>query len=101
MAVMDDIEYIESHLCRSEILAQLAEEAAELAQAALKLRRALDDVNPTPVTLPEACDNLVAEYADVSLCLGLLLESEDAKKALNMATEKAARWRKRLEEHHG
>lgn len=32
----------------TEILAQLAEEASELAQAALKLRRALDGTNPTP-----------------------------------------------------
>lgn len=35
-------------LPKTEILAQLAEEASELAQAALKLRRALDGTNPTP-----------------------------------------------------
>ena len=33
-------------LPKTEILAQLAEEASELAQAALKLRRALDGTNP-------------------------------------------------------
>lgn len=32
----------------TEILAQLEEEASELAQAALTLRRALDGTNPTP-----------------------------------------------------
>jgi hypothetical protein len=31
-------------LPKTEILAQLAEEASELAQAALKLRRALDNI---------------------------------------------------------
>lgn len=31
-----------------EVLAQLAEEAAELSQAALKLRRALEKRNPHP-----------------------------------------------------
>lgn len=36
------------YLPREKILAQLAEEASELAQAALKLRRALDGTNPTP-----------------------------------------------------
>lgn len=36
------------HLSQGEILAQMAEELAEAAQAALKLRRALDDSNPTP-----------------------------------------------------
>ncbi len=30
-----------------ELLAQMAEEAAELAQAALKFRRVLDETNPT------------------------------------------------------
>lgn len=35
-------------LSKTEILAQLAEEASELAQAALKLRRAMDGTNPTP-----------------------------------------------------
>ena len=36
---MTDIEYIASKLSREDILCQLAEEASELAQAALKLRR--------------------------------------------------------------
>ena len=48
---MNDLDYIVKHLSLSERVAQLAEEAAELAQAALKYRRALDGVNPTPVTL--------------------------------------------------
>lgn len=40
-------------LPKTEILAQLAEEASELAQAALKLRRALDGTNPTPKSVEE------------------------------------------------
>ncbi len=43
-------------LPKTEILAQLAEEASELAQAALKLRRALDGTNPTPKSVEE-CQN--------------------------------------------
>lgn len=35
-------------LPKTEILTQLVEEASELAQVALKLRRALDGTNPTP-----------------------------------------------------
>lgn len=95
---MGDIEYISTHLSRCEILAQLAEDAAELAQTALKLRRTLDDVNPTPVTLPEACDNLAAEYAEVSLCIGLLLALEYTKKSLDISIKNAARWQQRLED---
>ena len=44
---------------------QLAEEAAELAQAALKYARILRNENPTPVTLEEARRNLIEEYTDV------------------------------------
>lgn len=37
-------------LSREELLAQLAEECSEAAQAALKLRRAGSGENPTPVS---------------------------------------------------
>lgn len=53
-------------LPKTEILAQLAEEASELAQAALKLRRALDDTNPTPKSVAECEANLIEEFADIS-----------------------------------
>ena len=43
---------------------QIAEEAAELAKAALKLRRAITQTNPTPVTVDEAVENIIEEYAD-------------------------------------
>lgn len=45
-------------LPKTEILAQLAEEASELAQAALKLRRALDGTNPTPKSVEECLENI-------------------------------------------
>lgn len=48
-------------LPKTEILAQLAEEASELAQAALKLRRALDGTNPTPKSVEECEANLIEE----------------------------------------
>ena len=42
---------IKDYLPDAEIVAQLAEEASELTQAALKLRRVLDGTNPTLVAL--------------------------------------------------
>lgn len=57
---------------KCEILCQLAEEAAELAKAALKLRRAIDGCNPTPVTREEAEKKLEEEIADVEVCLNVL-----------------------------
>lgn len=95
-------------LPKTEILAQLAEEASELAQAALKLRRALDGTNPTPKSIAECEANLMEEFADISnavtaLCdawFGNSLDSEcefwDAK--LEIEDAKYKRWLSRLKE---
>lgn len=61
------IETIRAKVPREELLAQLAEEAGELAHAALKLRRTLITTNPTPVTPDEAMRALDEEIADVDL----------------------------------
>ena len=61
---MTDLEYIAANLSEEDILCQIAEEAAELAQAALKLRRAITQTNPTPVSDEEAVDSIIEEYAD-------------------------------------
>lgn len=89
------------NLPKAEILAQLAEEASELAQAALKLRRAIDKENPTPKSQVEATDNLIEEIADVQLCLEILFygskfDTLDDKITLTKAAKKE-RWAKRLE----
>ena len=76
----------------SEVLAQLAEEAAELAQAALKLRRAMEGKNPTPKTEDEGRWTLEEEYNDVILCAVQLGLEVDACAAMN----KIRRWQKRL-----
>ena len=59
-------------LPKTEILAQLADEASELAQAALKLRRALDGTNPTPKSVAECEANLLEEFADISNAINAL-----------------------------
>ena len=60
---------IPDFLTSAEILAQTGEEAAELAQAALKLRRALTGENPTPKSIAECLDDLQEEFADVLVCV--------------------------------
>lgn len=57
-------------------LEQLAEEAAELAQAALKLSRKIRKENPTPKDVMELAENLEEEYGDVLTCGLPLLEAE-------------------------
>lgn len=90
-------EKIKQHIPQDELLAQLAEEAAELSQAALKLRRALTGINPTPVTADEARKNMVEEAADVYNVLGLLLDAEDNAEIYEIIRRKKARWLNRLE----
>ena len=90
-------EKIKQHIPQDELLAQLAEECAELSQAALKLRRALTGINPTPVTAEEARANLVEEIADVYNVSGFLLETEDFLEIYDIVQRKRERWLKRLE----
>ena len=90
-------EKIKQHIPQDELLTQLAEECAELSQAALKLRRALTGINPTPVTVEEARKNLVEETADVYNVMGLLLDAADNAEIYSIIRRKKERWLKRLE----
>lgn len=93
----EHIAYIREHVSAKELLCQLAEEASELAQAALKLRRTYDDTNPTPVTQEEALSNLKEELADVRLALRILgINYDDAECEPHMQV-KLTRWIARLE----
>lgn len=91
---------IRSRLSRTEILAQLAEECSELAQAALKLRRAIRGDNPTPVTVDEAEAKVTEEVADVLLCImaaGDYVQNMIVDRELKrIMDKKASRWVFRL-----
>ena len=79
-----------------ELLAGLAEEASELAQASLKLRRVYDGTNPTPKTEGVAIDDLYEEVADVMLYVDQLkLNIVDIDR---IKGEKMNRWLRRLEQ---
>ena len=92
------IEYIREHLSQEELLCQLAEEASELAQAALKYRRTLNGKNPTPVSRKDAFNNLLEEVADVRLLLQILgLDgSYYIGEVYETMNAKLARWAERL-----
>lgn len=98
---MSDFEYIKEHISKDDLLYQLAEESAELAQAALKVARKLKGTNPTPKTLDECEADLVEEFADVELCLNLLgmFQDETEKRELEILDAKIARWVSRLKEN--
>jgi NTP pyrophosphatase (non-canonical NTP hydrolase) len=90
------IEFIRREVPNRELLAQLAEEAAELAQAALKLRRALDNVNPTPVKPSDALEDLKEEVADVCLILHVLQIDTDSHEHKDTRAIKLQRWVDRI-----
>lgn len=82
-----------------ERLEVLAEEAAELSQAALKMIRAYrmgGAVNPTPVTAKEALENLVEEVADVELAVETLGLYVNRGRIEEIKEEKRSRWIERL-----
>lgn len=82
-----------------ERLEVLAEEAAELSQAALKMIRAYQmggAVNPTPLTQEEALDNLFEEVADVELAVETLGLYVNRGRIEEIKEEKRSRWIERL-----
>lgn len=78
-------------------LEQLAEESAELAQAALKMARKLRGENPTPKSRADCIANLQEEIADVELCISILPAAlyDPAEVGRTMAA-KHRRWNERL-----
>ena len=87
---------IRESLPPEELLAGMAEEAGELVQAALKLRRALTGHNPTPINANEAYDHLIEELADVFLYADVM--QMDWLRIVRTAGDKRERWLSRLEE---
>ena len=96
--------YISASLTTRTILEQLAEESAELSQAALKLIRASGaSENRTNISVNEAEKNLIEEIRDVLMIidlLGLGFDLEDLAKK-NEEYFKWQRWFKRLTEKKG
>ena len=93
---MSDIDVIREILPQEELLAQLAEEASELAHAALKLRRVYDGRNYTPITENEALENLKEEIADVQLLITVLGLDKDLTENVRIKSAKLKRWVGRL-----
>lgn len=89
-------EMISEIITGEELLRQTAEEAAELAQAALKVIRVARGT--TPLDGETAVDMLIEEIADVQNCIAVLAERLTAlrDKADKISVEKMKRWKERL-----
>ena len=78
-----------------DIFDQLAEEAAELAQAANKMARVMRGTNPANIDEKEAMKNVIEEYTDIHVVAKDILELQvDGLQA----DYKIDRWAKRLKE---
>ena len=65
-------ELIANKLGAEEILTAIAEEASELTQAVLKLRRAYNKLNYTPKTEADCIQNVTEEMADLEVSIEIL-----------------------------
>jgi len=90
----DQLNKIKKKIGKEEVLAGLAEESSELTQAALKYRRALSGINPTPVPCVVADENLQEELADT--LLNAVLAGVDYVEIAEVLYKKINRWCDRL-----
>ncbi len=102
---MNDYEYISKKVPEGTLLCQIAEEAAELALAALKYRRTMSEENPTPLSARElALAALLEAAADVQLALDVWKvkynqDGDAADDAIESTVDiKRGRWICRLKE---
>ena len=86
---------IKAKIPAEDLYEQLAEEAAELAQAANKMARAMRGTNPTPKTEMDAYHDVIEEYTDVVNVASVILGIHPDWAACNY---KLHRWNKRLED---
>ena len=97
--LLEHIKYIQTNLTEREMLEQLAEEAAELGKAALKVIRAKElNNNPTPVDIDTAAANLLEEMKDVYLVFWLLYGWTPIKELDIESNPKLKRWAERIKE---
>lgn len=89
---MTDLQIISESLSDAEKWGQLAEEAAELSQAALKMQRIFMAMNKPRKTYEECISNVYEEIADILVCLDVLGISDSADEINRIRREKEQRW---------
>lgn len=77
------------------MLEMLAEEATELAHAALKMARVIRNENPTPVKKKDAAKKVIEEFTDVVQCALELDLDADKVQIVKKTMRFQARWSER------
>lgn len=93
-----DVQVIVDHCSADDMIDQMIEEAGELIQACVKLKRAYRGT--TPVSVMEARQKFVEEMADVTVAQSVvmygIMQPDELETMLKTETEKAQRWQNRL-----
>lgn len=95
LALCPEILFIREQLSPADQFAQVAEEAVELAHAAMKMQRILNGTNPTPVTEKEAVAKVMEEICDLYNALEVL-KLDVSLKYEGIRKKKMARWVERI-----
>lgn len=90
-----EILFVREHLSPADRYGQVAEEAVELAHAAMKMQRILTGTNPTPVTEKEALGKVMEEICDLYNALEVL-KLDVSLKYDGIRKKKMARWVERI-----
>ena len=95
LALCPEILFIREQLSPADQFGQVAEEAVELAHAAMKMQRILNGTNPTPVTEKEALGKVMEEICDLYNALEVL-KLDVSLKYEGIRKKKMTRWVERI-----
>lgn len=95
-----EIRFVREQLSPADQFGQIAEEAVELAHAAMKMQRILTGTNPTPVTEKEAMGKVMEEICDLYNALEVL-KLDVSLKYEGIRKKKMARWVERIKKAGG
>lgn len=95
LALSPDILFVREQMVPAALFGQLAEEAVEVAHAAMKMQRILTGTNPTPVTEKEAMGKVMEEICDLYNALEVL-KLDVSLKYEGIRKKKMARWVERI-----
>lgn len=93
--VADAQEYLRNTVDDVDKIAQLAEEASELAQACIKWLRVSKGTNYSPMSVDQALDHIYEEFADVTVASKVA----GIYPSFSIESYKSLRWKERIEEN--
>lgn len=95
-SLSDTMRVAVKQLRESENINAVQKIGLELARGALKLKRAMSDENPTPITEDDARNTLLCKVSVANALFEALFGESEKEEILKIKIEKAERWSKRL-----